>query len=333
MLLYRLRLVAAACLVAVASACSSTSPAPDPSTTTSSPSVPGATPSAVSPSPTGEPTSEPTPEPIPARTPRGIAAITESGDVVLVDLDGLTRRTIASYPPVEAGDDDAPVSSFLTDVAVFPDGRILLSTCCEPAAGYIRVLNERGKELPKTGLGGDDPEVDPSGRRLAMAFLQSLGIWPASLHRDGFDDIVGRGLFSPSDPGWSPDGTEVIFSFGRRLGLVEVTAKSLGDARYLSASDGMYWASTAYLRSGPLAVEIEGNQRQQVQGASRIVRVDVGTGQRRVVMSSAEAITDLATDRAGTALLWVEGGTLHWRVTGTEGSLPGEFLKAAFFPG
>jgi len=52
-----------------------------------------------------------------------------------------------------------------------------------------------------------------------------------------------------------------------------------------------------------------------------------------VLVSSTEAITDLATDRAGKALLWVEGGTIHWRVGAAEVSLAGEYLKAAFFPG
>lgn len=52
---------------------------------------------------------------------------------------------------------------------------------------------------------------------------------------------------------------------------------------------------------------------------------------RRVIVTSTEAITDTATDRAGGSLQWVDRGTLHRRVNGV-GSLVGEFPKAAFFP-
>ncbi len=155
----------------------------------------------------------------------------------------------------------------------------------------------------------------------------------ASLRRRSFRFIDGRGRFSPLDPGWSPDGDQVIFSSVRRLGLIEVTAGSLRDARYLDSPNGTYWGSTAYMRSGPLAVEIDGNPSQLNQGPSRIVRVDFETDRRRVLVSSTEAITDLATDRAGMALLWVEGGTIHWRVGGAERTLAGEYVNAAFFPG
>ena len=317
-------------LVVVAIGCTGT--APDPSSSATTPAdEPSSTVSPPTPSP--EPAAEPFPDPIPARTPRGIAAITESGDVVLIDLDTLAARTIASYPPVDDVDDpDFTVFFFLTDIVVIPDGRILISSCCEPAAGYIRVLNEKGKEV-RPPIGGDDPEIDPSGTRLAMAFLQSLAISPASLHRGEFRDIDARGRYSPFDPGWSPDGERIIYSLVRRLGLVEATAGSLREAQSLESGEGIHWGSTAYLRSGPLAVEIDGNARQQEQGPSRIVRVNFATGRRRVLVSSTEAITDLATDRAGKALLWVEGGTIHWRVGAAEGSLAGEYLKAAFFPG
>ncbi len=155
---------AAVLLVAAAIGCTGTVPDPNPSATT-----PGDEPSStLSPTPSPQPTPEPVPDPIPLRTPRGIAAITESGDVVLIDLDTVIARTIASYPPVDDVDDpDFTVFFFLTDIVVIPDGRILISSCCEPAAGYVRVLSERGKERCKP-LYGDDPEVDPTGKYLAM---------------------------------------------------------------------------------------------------------------------------------------------------------------------
>ena len=53
---------------------------------------------------------------------------------------------------------------------------------------------------------------------------------------------------------------------------------------------------------------------------------------RRVIVTSTEAITDLATDRADGSLQWVDRGTLHRRVNGHVGSLVGAFPKAAFFP-
>jgi hypothetical protein len=280
-----------------------------------------------------EPTPTPTPTraPLPLHTPTGIVAFTESGDVVLIDTQTLGMSTIASFPPVHASG-DVPVSSFLTDTAAVPGGSILLSTCCEPAAGYIRVLNRQG--MQGRALYGDDPEVDPSGRHIAMASLQSLAIGSADPRaRAPFDDIPGRGLFGPVDPGWSPDGDRVVFSLRRRLGLVDVSAASLREARYLLPSRGMFWDSTTYLRSGPLAVEMHGKARSfDEDGPSRIVRVDFRTGERRILRSTDAAITDLATDRAATSLLWVEGGTLYWRVDGIVGSLPGTFLKAAFLP-
>lgn len=288
---------------------------------------------APSTAPSGGPISEPgSVNSVPTHTPGGVVAITDGGDVRLINFATVTAHTIASYPPVYAAEGGSPVSFFLTDVATVPGGRILLSTCCEPAAGYIHVLNRLGDEAHPS-LYGDDPEVDPSGRRLAMTSLQSVAILPATLDGETSNDIWGRGLFGPDDVGWSPNGKQVIFSLRRRLGVVEATATSLREARYVLPSKGSYWGSTAFARNGPLAVEIRGRARHLDEGPSQILRVDFASGRTRVFRSSSETITDLATDRKGSSLLWVEGGTLRWIVGGFEGSLSGDYMKASFIPG
>lgn len=132
--------------------------------------------------------------------------------MVVIDLDALATRTIASFPPAQAGEPDIAVSSFLTDIAVLPDGRILISSCCEPAAGYIRVLSERGANRGSRSTGTIPKSTHQAGIS-AMTFLQSLAIVPASLRRGGERYIDGRGRFSPLDPGGSPDGDQVIFSW------------------------------------------------------------------------------------------------------------------------
>ena len=306
---------------------------------TSEPAVdPGPSPTA-SPEPSPSPDPEPSPVPVspvgvpvPATPPAGIVATTASGDVVIIELPTLETTTIARYPPRAQEDSPEGLVSFLSAITVTPEERILLSSCCEPAGGYVRTLNLNGRESKSPPDIGDDPELDPDGRLLVRGDIEGLSISRVERRRiaETFF-LTGKSGHFAVDPAWSPDSERIAYTLRGRLYVIDATASSIRGLDPIKAKRGTYWGPIAWASTGLLVAEIDG--RYADQGPSRIMRVDPATGGRTEIWRSSRMITDLATSRQPTAYRWVAGGTIHWNIGGAEGSLAGGYDKAAFFPG
>lgn len=269
----------------------------------------------------------------PDAPPARIVALTEQGDIVVIDRETEQTRTIASFPPYE--DPEVAAGSFApVDVTALPDGRILLATCCEPAAGLMYVLDEDGRRMKKHDLFAIDAKPDPVGERLATGEIIGLAIRPlpdfakATTTLDLSEDQIG---FAPEDLSWSADGSQILFTIGGRLGLVDAGARSLSDATYVEAPSGAYWSGAAHTVDGPVAVEQPG-ELFQPSGPSHLVRVDPGTGGTTELAPIDAEITDLTVDPSGRHLLWVEDGGLRWSIDGEITTFDGRFVAAAWMP-
>lgn len=261
-----------------------------------------------------------------------MVALTEQGDIVVIDRESVQQaRVVASFPPYE--DPEVSAGSFWpVDVTALPDGRVLLATCCEPAAGLLYVLDEDGRRMEKQELFALDAAADPAGERLATGESIGLVIRPlpgfslptATLHLP-----TGQEGLAPEDLSWSPDGSRVLFTIGGRLGVVDASSRSLSEAIYADAPPGSYWAGAAYTVDGPVAVEQPG-ELFQPSGPSRLVRVDPTTGEAVELVPTEGQIADLTVDASGQYLLWVEDGRLRWLIDDEISTLDGEFLAAAW---
>jgi hypothetical protein len=265
-----------------------------------------------------------------APLPSQIVALTKQGDVVVIDRETQESRVLASFPPSE--DPQVEAGSFqAVDVTALPDGRFLVATCCEPAAGHMYALSEDGHRLDDQDLFAEDAGHD-AGARVASGELVGLVLRP-------LDDLNSAAytLAPPPDvSGWSPDniswsaaGDRIAFTLGGVIGVVEVSADSLADATFVHPPDGSYWAGVAKTSDGIVAVE-QGGEPLHPSGTSRLVRVDVETGESSELVPTEGRITDLAVDPTGGSLLWVEGGNVRWLGDGGEGTLPGDFIAASW---
>jgi hypothetical protein len=265
-----------------------------------------------------------------ATLPTRIVALTKQGDVVVVHRETKESRVIASFPPRE--DPQVEAGSFrAVDVTALPDGRFLVATCCEPAAGHLYALGEDGHRLEDQDIFAEDVGHD-ADTRLASGELVGLVIRPLSdLNSAAYTlappaDVSG---FSPDNISWSPAEDRVVFTLGDTIGVVDVSADSLADATYLDPPDGSYWAGVVSTTDGTVAIE-QGGDSLHPSGPSRLVRVDVGTGESSEFLPTEGRITDLAVDPSGTYLLWVESGDLRWLGDSEEGVLPGDFVAAGW---
>jgi hypothetical protein len=265
-----------------------------------------------------------------APRPTKIVALTKEGDVVVIDPESKESRLIASFPPRD--DPQVEAGSFrAVDVLALPDGRILVATCCEPAAGHMYVLSEDGHRLKGQDLFAEDAGHD-AGTRVASGELVGLVIRPLEdLNSAAYTlapppDVSG---FSPDNISWTVGAERIVFTLGGTLGAVDVSAGSLADATFLNPSEGMHWSGSASTTDGTVAVE-QGGDLLHPSGPSRLLRVDIETGEMSELVPTEGRITDLAVDPTGTYLLWVEGGDLRWLADDAEGTVPGDFIAAGW---
>jgi hypothetical protein len=109
-----------------------------------------------------------------APVPAQIVAPTNDGDVFVIDRETEESRVIASFPPRD--DPQVEAGSFrAVDVVALPDGRFLLATCCEPAAGHMYALSEDGHRLKDQDLFAEDAGHD-ADKRVASGELVGLVI-------------------------------------------------------------------------------------------------------------------------------------------------------------
>jgi hypothetical protein len=267
----------------------------------------------------------------PPAVPPRIVALTEGGDVVIVDREAEETRIIASFPPRE--DPQVAAGSFrAVDIVALPDGRILLATCCEPAAGHMYALAEDGRRLKDQDLFAEDAGHDAQGTRVASGELVGLVIRPLSdLNSAAYTLALPPDLsgFSPDNISWSTEEDRVAFTLGGRLAVVDVSAESLADATYVEAPAGSHWAGAASTSDGTVAVE-QGGDPLHPSGPSRLLRVDMESGESSELVSTQGRISDLAVDPSGSYLLWVEGGRLRWLANGGSTTLPGNFIAAGW---
>lgn len=278
-------------------------------------------------------TASPSPSAQTSREPPGqIVALTEKGDIVVIDRESMQQvRTVASFPPYE--DPEVSAGSFWpVDVTALPDGRVLLATCCEPAAGLLYVIGQEGRRMENQDLFAVDAVADPAGERLATGEITGLAIRSLpnfSSPTATLDLPTGQEGYAPEDISWSPDGSRILFTIGGRLGVVDPSSRSLSEATYAEAPAGSYWSGVAYTVEGPVAVEQPG-EIFQPSGPSRLVRVDPQTGQAVGLVRTEGQIADLAVDASGQYLLWVEDGRLRWLIDDEISTLDGEYLAAAW---
>jgi hypothetical protein len=266
----------------------------------------------------------------PAPLPAQIVALTKQGDVVVIDRETRESRVIASFPPRE--DPQVEAGSFrAVDVTALPDGRFLVATCCEPAAGHMYALDEDGHRLKDQDIFAEDAGHDGDSR-VASGELVGLVIRPLSdLNSAAYTlapppDVSG---FSPDSISWSAADENIVFTLGDTIGVVDVSADSLADATYVDPPAGSYWAGVANTTEGTVAIE-QGGDSLHPSGPSRLVRLDMDTGASTKLVSTDGRITDLAADPTGSHLLWVEGGDLHWLAADVEATLPGDFVAAGW---
>jgi hypothetical protein len=219
------------------------------------------------------------------------------------------------------------------DLTPVPGEGVLVSTCCEPAGGAIYLLDEAGQRHDK--FSGWDPQVDPTGMRVAIGGIPGITIHESLAPRPRrtleADPAVIDNM--PTDPSWSPDGQELAFTVGGRLGVVTLTAGSLAEADILEPDEGTHWSSPVYTAEGIVAVEQRGSWTSWPRsGPSRLLSVDFETGEAVELASSSGPITDVSVDPSGRQLLWVEDGRLRWRINGVPSDLDGDFVAAAWLP-
>jgi hypothetical protein len=265
-----------------------------------------------------------------APLPAQIVALTKQGDVVVIDRETKESRVIASFPPRE--DPQVEAGSFrAVDVTALPDGRFLLATCCEPAAGHMYALSEDGHRLKDQDIFAEDAGHDADAR-VASGELVGLVIRPLSdLNSAAYTLAPPPGVsgVSPDSISWSAVDDRIVFTLGDTIGVVDVSADSLADATYVDPPDGSYWAGVANTTEGTVAIE-QGGDSVHPSGASRLVRLDLDTGESAELVSTNGRITDLAVDPTGSYLLWVEDGDLHWLAADVEAMLPGDFVAAGW---
>jgi len=265
-----------------------------------------------------------------APVPAQIVALTNDGDVVVIDRETRDSRVIASFPPRD--DPQVEAGSFrAVDVVALPDGRFLLATCCEPAAGHMYALSKDGHRLKDQDLFAEDAGHDADKRvasgelvGLVIRALPDLASATATLSLP--PDLNG---FAPEDISWSPEANRILFTIGGKLAVVDASAGSLVDATYVEAPSGAHWSGAAYTQDGAVAVE-QGGELLHPSGSSRLMRVDLETGDSAQLVSTKGRITDLAVDPSGSYLLWVEGGRLRWLAGAESGTLDGTFVAAGW---
>jgi hypothetical protein len=278
----------------------------------------------------GTPAKPDAPEP-----PTLIAALTKDGDVVVIDRVTLKQEAKLATFHREEDSETGLIYREVEDLTVLSDGRVLVSTCCEPAGGAIFLVTEaRG---PADTLSGWDPQVDSTGERVAIAGIPGIAIHDALAPLPSHTlEVVVRAEaldYMPADPSWSRDGRRLVFTVDGRLGVAPVTAASLGEAKLRAPREGRFWFSPVFTAEGVVAAERTGSHiERKPSGPSRLVSVDLETGETVELASSRSPVTDVAIDGSGRHLLWVDGGTLRWGIGGTTSSLEGDFVAAAWFP-
>jgi hypothetical protein len=265
-----------------------------------------------------------------APVPAQIVALTNDGDVFVIDRQTKESRVIASFPPRD--DPQVEAGSFrAVDVVALPDGRFLLATCCEPAAGHMYALSEDGHRLKDQDLFAEDAGHD-ADKRVASGELVGLVIRALSDLSSATATLglpPGLSGFAPEDISWSPEANRILFTIGGKLAVVDASAGSLVDATYVEAPAGAHWSGAAYTQDGAVAVE-QGGELLHPSGSSRLMRVDLETGESAQVVSTKGRITDLTVDPSGSYLLWVEGGRLRWLAGAESGTLDGTFVAAGW---
>jgi hypothetical protein len=271
----------------------------------------------------------------PDEPPARIVALTSAGDVVVIDrLESARVEKLATYP-WRRDEETGIIYGRAEDVTVLADGRLLVSTCCEPAGGAVDVLDETGERA--TELVGWDPQVDPAGTKVAVAGIIGIAIHDASAvavpeRMVEVDPAPDSPSWQPEDPAWSPDAQELAFTLGGSLGIVPVGAETLAEAEILEPGDGTYWASPAFTTDGVVAVEQSGSWEHERTGPSRLVSLDLATGGAVELASSNGPMSDVTVDPSGHHLLWVEKGRLRWRTGEALSSFEGDFVAAAWMP-
>ncbi len=265
--------------------------------------------------------------------PSRIIALTRAGDVVVVNRVSRTQEAVLTSFRWRKDAETGLIYGRAEDLTALPDGRVLVSTCCEPAGGNVFIVQPNGERAQ--ALHGWDPQVDPAGERIAIAGIPWITIHNSSaLAGPPIDTLdVDPDLLDnvPADPAWSLDGRRLAFTVGGRIGVVSAAAASLADAALIDPPNGAWWSSPVFTNQGVVAVESRNvSGSHEPVGPSTLMSVDLATGETTELASSSTPIVDVAVVPSGHYLVWTGKDGLRWRIDGVTSTLAGDFVAAAW---
>ncbi len=260
--------------------------------------------------------------------PDSFFAIEIDGDAV--EVNSSTGEVLNRIPGLGVDDDEEIQSQVFDDLVSIPNSdQLLLSECCEPAAGFMGLLsgwNDFDLNSRVSGFNAWEVSPGPDGRHLAFSgyvrFVYEVGSEPV-----GIDDTIGASNGSNPDVAWLRDRLGVAYLHrGNVPAVVEIIEF---DADYLPIS------RRNFELQGPASafdVNADGNLVVVVnppagQAASGQV-YDPNTGELMAEFALEAGVFDLDYDVSGRFLAYVDrDGIARWQGGGNSGVL-GEGYRA-----
>ncbi|HVR33913.1 MAG TPA: hypothetical protein VMS74_14545 [Acidimicrobiia bacterium] len=331
-------------VLALVGACSSDAPSTTiPAETTTSIEATTTTPTTTSPTTTSPTTTTSTTQPVDDEgraildDGRPATWIGVTSDYEAVEVDTASGTVIRSLGQVATAEDvaDAECSACVNAIdaawRTFDGSHIVISECCEPAAGLIHVLEP--SELPlEIARDSDDQRffwsAAPAPASQTVAFL-GYQLQIAALDDPRSDFTLELERFPISNAAWSPDGGTVRWledADGSVLLRTLVIASGEDTTVAMSELDGWALAGLASGSSGELLVV---RARPDAAATSLLVFTPDGGLVDEVPIEPGARLGGF--DPSGTFLIYTaDDGVVRWSGDGTGGELGDGFVHASW---